>query len=152
MRWRCASHPYRAAVRRDFGLRRFVDVGDLGNELTDNRFAKTLEILCHHDEGAGAADDIGAIIMIEPARWIGMLRVPRQRSLAQDREPIDRYSLGHGLVAQFGDVAPGIVGAVTGNINCPAARGKWRTRKLGHRKFDGAADRSAIGERARRLQ
>src|SRR5262249_60116035 len=29
---------------------------------------------------------------------------------------------------------------------------KWRTGELGHGEFDGAADRSAIRERARRLQ
>ena len=86
-------------------------LGNLGNELADNRIAKGFEILCHHDEGAGSADDIGAVIMIEPAGRVGVLRIPRQRSFAQDREPIDRDSLRHGLIAQFGHIAAGIVGA-----------------------------------------
>ena len=54
-------------------------LGNLGDELADNRLAKRLEIPRHHDKGAGAADDIGAIIMIKPARRIGVLRVPGQR-------------------------------------------------------------------------
>src|SRR5262245_9137128 len=64
--------------------------------------------------------------MIEPAGRVGVLRIPRQRSFAQDREPIDRDSLRHGLIAQFGHIAAGIVGAVTGNIDGLAARAKWR--------------------------
>src|SRR6516164_11701659 len=127
-------------------------LGNLGDELADNRLAKRLEIPRHHDKGAGAADDIGAIITIEPARRIGVFWIPWQRSFTQDRQSIDRDALRHGLIAQFGHIAPGIIGAVAGNIDGPAARAKWRAGKLGHSKFDGAADRSAIGERARRLQ
>src|SRR5262249_24201730 len=127
-------------------------LGDLGDELADNRFAKTVEGLCHPHEGPRAADDIVAIVMIKPALRIGVFRVPGQRRFAQDRESIDRDSLGHRLVAQFSDVAAGIVGAVTGNVDGVAARSEWRAGKLGHGKFDGAADRGAIGEGARRFQ
>src|SRR6516225_7151512 len=58
-------------------------LGNLGDQLADNRLAKRLEIPRHHDEGAGAADDIGAIIMIEPARRIGVFWIPWQRSFTQ---------------------------------------------------------------------
>src|SRR6516225_6351070 len=127
-------------------------LGNLGNELADNRIAKGFEILCHHVEGAGSADDLGAVIMIEPAGRVGVLRIPQQRSFAQDRESIDRDSLRHGLIAQFGHIAAGIVGAVTGNIDGLAARAKWRPGELDHSELDGAADRGAIGERPRRFQ
>src|SRR5262249_60680249 len=97
-------------------------LGNLGDELADNRLAKRLEILCHHDEGTGAADNIGAIILIDPAGRIGVLRIPRQRRFAQDRKAIDRDALGRGLIAQFGYIAARIVGAVTPNIDGLAAR------------------------------
>src|ERR1700746_210781 len=118
-------------------------LGNLGNELADNRIAEGFEILCHHDEGARSADDIGAVIVIEPAGRIGVLRIPRQRSFAQDRESIDRDTLRHRLIAEFGHSAAGIIGAVTGNIDGLPARAKRRAGELGHSEFDGAADRSA---------
>ena len=114
----------------------FAGLRDLGNEFVDNRFAKALEILCHHDESARAADDIGAVITIEPAGWIGVLRIPGQWRFTQDREPIDCDSLRHGLIAQFGHIAAGIVGArhrkyrwSAGVRQTARARtGPWRTR------------------------
>ena len=68
-----------------------------------------------------------AIVIVEAARRIGVVRIPRHRIVAEDDETVDGDALGDGFVAQFGDVAAGIVGAVAGNVDgAPdALNGAW---------------------------
>src|SRR6202022_2053679 len=56
------------------------------------------------------------------------------------------------LIARKLFVAPGIVGTVARHVDGPARRFVGRMVQLLGRKFDPAADRSAIGERARQLE
>src|SRR5437016_4036585 len=77
----------------------FLCLGNLRNELADDCFTKRIEILGDHDECAWAANDVVAVVVLQTAGRIGVLRIPWQWSFAKDCEPIHRDSLRHGLIA-----------------------------------------------------
>src|SRR4051812_30806472 len=66
----------------------------LGDHLFDDGTAEGLEILRHHHERAGPADDVILVIFREPPRRVRVLRVPGDRAVAQDHEAIDDDTLG----------------------------------------------------------
>src|SRR5208282_4860560 len=71
----------------------------LGDHLLDDGLAERVEVFRHQDEGAGAADDIVAIIILQAARWIGVVGIPSQRRVAENDETVDGDALGNGSVA-----------------------------------------------------
>src|ERR1700730_8702106 len=77
----------------------FLCLGNLRDDLADDCFTKRIEILGYHDECAWAADDVVAVVVLQTAGWIGVLRIPWQWSFTEDREPVHRDSLRHGLIA-----------------------------------------------------
>src|SRR5208282_3078557 len=124
----------------------------LGDHLLDDGLAERVEVFRHQDKGAGTADDIVAVIVVEAARWIGVVGIPYQRGLAEDDKTVDGDALGKGFVARQRHVAASIVGAVARDVDGAASGFIGRARELPHGELDCAADRRAIRERSRRLQ
>src|SRR5207248_1120494 len=87
--------------RRSLPPRRawFLCLGNLRDELADDCFTKRIEILGDHDECAWTANDVVAVVVLQTAGRIGVLRIPWQWSFAKDREPVHRDPLSHGLIA-----------------------------------------------------
>src|SRR5262249_52989748 len=70
-------------------------LGDLGDHFLNGGGAERMNALRRHDEGAGTADHIVAVIVLEPAGRIGVIGIPGQRRFAQDDEPVDGNPLGN---------------------------------------------------------
>ena len=125
---RAATKPLRAlcvpfmAEKLGLPLRRCI--GDFGNKLLDEGLAERIEVPCLQHECAGAAHDVLAVIISKAARWIGVLWIPGQRPLAQDRQPVDGQAERQRLVARMVDLAAGIVGAIAGDVDGTALSGK----------------------------
>ena len=83
---------------------------------------------------------LGQIRVGETAGRIGVLGIPRTRRVGEDDEAVDGDALGDRLVARRGDVAPGIVGAVAGDVDGPAPPLEGRPLELRDRKIDAGAD------------
>src|SRR5580704_4208396 len=111
---------------------RLVRLRHLGDHFFDDGLTKRVEVFRDHDEGARAAHHVATIIIGETARRIGVVGIPRHRVVAEDHEPVDGDAFGHRLVAQHGDVAAGIVGAVAGNVDGAARRLIGRLVELPH--------------------
>src|SRR5205814_4061666 len=107
---------------------------DLRDQLVDQGLAERVEILRHQHERAGAAHHVLTIIMVEPARRIGVLGVPCQRSLAANDEAVDGDAFGERLVARARDVAAAIVGAVARYVDGAARGFERRAFELRHRE------------------
>src|SRR5262249_17084838 len=85
--------------------------------------------------------------MVEAARRVGVIGVPRQWPLAQNHKTVDCYALRHRIIARGGNFSAGIVGAVAGHVDYTSSCLKRGVLKLGHRKVKAATDRGAISER-----
>jgi hypothetical protein len=121
---------------------------DLGDHLLDDGATEGIEVLRHQDECARAADHIVLVVFLEPAGRIGVFGVPRHRPVAEDDEAVDHDPFGDRLVTGELDVAAGIVGAVSRDIDGTARTFERRTLQLGARELDAAADRGAVGKGA----
>jgi len=85
---------------------------DLGRS-SSSRFAwRRVVVLRHHDERAGAADDVLAIVLAKARPADGCAPDSTQWRIAQDHQTVDRDAFRERVVARLTDVAAGIVGAV----------------------------------------
>ena len=108
---------------------RRLDLRHLGDHFFDDRFAERIEMPRHQHECAGAADDIVAIVIFQPARRIGVVGISGERRFAEDNQAVDGNALGQRLVARQRRLAAGIVGAVTGDIDGAAGGFERRLRR-----------------------
>ena len=70
---------------------------DLRDQLLGDGVAEGIEVLRDHDERAGAADDVVAIVVCKPARRVGVAGIGMGWRLGQDDKPVDRDALGDRL-------------------------------------------------------
>src|ERR1700761_1762661 len=63
---------------------RWLGLRHLGYYLFYDGFPKRIEPWRRQHEGAGAADHVLAVIVLKPARRIGVVGIPGERSFAQD--------------------------------------------------------------------
>ena len=124
-------------------------VGDLLDQLADQRAAEVIEACGLDHEGIGAADDVGLVIGREPAGRMRVAGVGRHRLCAQDGKAVDRHALGQGLVARERDGALGIAGAVAGYVDDAARRPERRAAELRQGVVDAGADGGAAGVHTR---
>src|SRR5262245_30994008 len=128
------------------------DLRDLGHELVDQGMAEGVVALRHHDEGAGAADDIVAIVGGEFLARIDALWISRVRRLAGDDQPVNRRALVDRVVARLRDHAAAVVDPVAGHVDGAALRFIRCALQLRRGEIERGADRRAAGKRTRRLR
>ena len=119
---------------------------DLACQFLNQSIAERANIFGYHDEGARPANDIAAIIFLQPLGWTGVLGIGG-RDVGQDDEALDGDPFCRCFVPSHCNAAPGVVIAVARYVNGATARFEWRAFELSHRKIDRAANRGALGER-----
>ncbi len=108
--------------------------GDLGDQLPQDGVGEGVVVLCDHHEGAGTADDVVVVVLVET----GLER--------ENRQAVDADTGSNRLVAGDGDRTAAIVGAVAGDVDDPAPALIGIPGKQRHCMIDGAADRGAAAK------
>src|SRR5437763_17182963 len=99
-----------------------------------------MEVLGHEHKRAGAADNVLPVIILEAPRRIRVLRIPWDRSVAENDQAIDHDSLPRHLVTGGFYVTSGAIGPVAGDLDRAACGLERRGRELGGGGCDAATD------------
>src|SRR5262249_3848996 len=88
-----AESGMRQRVSAHDDMRRRRERGNLGDLSLGGRTAERFEFLAPKNDRPRTADNVVLIVLLEAARGVGVLGIPRHRPLAQDDESIDDDAL-----------------------------------------------------------
>src|SRR6185312_11408553 len=85
----CDLARYCALPLQRGGAGRRRGAGDLAHQLVGDGVAEGVEVLHHHEEGAGAADDVLAVVFGQALGRLGVGEIARIGMLVDDGEAVD---------------------------------------------------------------